>query len=598
MRKLFKNQLNQMLAGIYSYPLSVFSAFFLGTCIIILEENPENLPNLVEFIERHLATLVIFYLGSWGVHFYQQRSQGNKWLWGLAVALGSTILFDSWFLQFVDRSYVNTSSATILLYGLFTLGATLLWATYGLQRSDIAMVSIIFTGFLSGLFTYILNVGFFLAIGGLNLLFELDLSDKIFFRTLIFCSFPLLAAIFAGNLKNLDLEEEHLLGKRAMQLFNYVLLPLTILYLFITIGYLIKSLIQGSFGSEVSHWLSLGYVGIGMLTYVYGNTLQPEHNSWWTEKLKRVFIAAEAIVLLALLSSVGNNVLSYGFTMQRLIVLLFGLWLIIAFFWLWRNPMAFRNWLTVMVSLAFIGSIGWFSVDEWPVRSQVSRLESFFNEANSRQEIRDLLSSEEELLSEVINISDYLIENHSRPERFIAAFDTTLSEDFDEMKSAASRVYLQEIMLGSLWMEAEKKQSVGNTSMGSMLFLDHFEASGEVGSRLHRLQEVEIKASDEPLEWDVNRSDGYAGVLSINSDLSSIQYRDKNDQILLDQPFETAIKSKAAQARALKQEVGTATLTHEFKSEEISIWMNVNWVDFEGKALKELNAELWVVFGN
>lgn len=592
MKNLFINQLKQLSAGIISYPLSIISAFILAVIIIYLEENSAEKGALVEFLEKHAFAFGLFYLSSWGVHFYQRRCDSNHWWWGLAVAMGGFLLFDSWYIHISELNYPNVIPATFLLYGTFTLAATLLWATQGIERSDRSILQILFAGIISGVFTQIINLGVFLAFAGVAMLFDLDLPDSIFFRTAVIAFFPLFASIFAGNLVQLQQEKDAFeVNKRSIQLFNYILLPLTLLYLFITLGYIVKTIIQGNFGSEVSHWLSAGYVGIGILTYQFGNTLQPETNEWWTPRLKRWFIISEGVVLLSLLISVSNNVWNYGFTMQRLMVLLFGLWLLISFYWFLRNPMTFRKWLILMSALAFIGSIGWFSIDELPVRSQINRLESYIGSAESREELMVLLE-DEEIAREVNSITDYLVSNHSRPERFLPLYQINMS-DLDKEKSNF-KGYLMNLTLGEAIIDESKAwKEPKNTSV----FLNPNTIEGAIGIKSHLLRDVDVdRKRSKVQEFKVERDDAYAGKMIITEKLKRIQYILEDGSILLDEPFGTAILSKALSAKNDRDNNKSTSVAHEFRNLDISIWLNMNWVDLEKNKITGLNTQIWIQF--
>ena len=233
------------------------------------------------------------------------------------------------------------------------------------------------------LYSLVLFLGIVLALLALHLLFDLDIDSKIYPQLFIlimglFNTWIFLAGIpFEGT----TVEEEA--PPKELKVFaQYVLLPLLAVYLLILYGYGTKIVLNWDWPRGVVSYLIICVAVLGisafLFLYPYGH-LKGGH---WIRRSSRLFYLLLIPLLALLFLAVSIRLGDYGFTVNRYLVLLLGIWLSITclYFIFGKGKIIFIPVsLCLLFLLASFGPWGVFEVSE---RSQINRLKEILTQAD------------------------------------------------------------------------------------------------------------------------------------------------------------------------------------------------------------------------
>ncbi|MCB0401257.1 MAG: DUF4153 domain-containing protein [Flavobacteriales bacterium] len=235
---------------------------------------------------------------------------------------------------------------------------------------------------LSVIYSGVLYVGIVLAMGSLDLLFDVKIRGERYFEVFIIISGFFNTWFFiSGMPDNFDELDELDYYPFGLKVFSqYILLPLLLLYLFILYAYGAKIVMLWDWPKGIVSWLIVAVSVLGILTFLlihpYG---QKEENSWIRKFTKAYYFIVVPLVGM-LFMAISMRVADYGITINRYIIILLGVWLTLlcAYFIIGKNNIKFIPIsLCVMILLMSFGPWSMFSVSE---RSQAARLESLLTD--------------------------------------------------------------------------------------------------------------------------------------------------------------------------------------------------------------------------
>jgi hypothetical protein len=230
----------------------------------------------------------------------------------------------------------------------------------------------------SVLFSGVLFAGLAVALGALDNLFGVHVSPKRYGELWVLVAGVFTTWFFVGGIpEDLDALESETEYPRAIKLFaQYILLPLTLVYLVILYAYLGKILIAWDWPQGWVSRLILGFAGVGMLMHLLFYPIQDRDENVWIRRACRWFYVAMAPLVVVFLLAVARRTSEYGITEGRYIAVATGIWLgaMVVYFLASKR----KNIKIIPVSLGAValmicwGPWGAFSVAE---SSQVNRLE-------------------------------------------------------------------------------------------------------------------------------------------------------------------------------------------------------------------------------
>ena len=288
-----------------------------------------------------------------------------------------------------------------LLLLLFSL---LLWAPFGLHAIDNAelwgWVEHLFSALRAALFfSGVLFLGILIAVGTINALFGIKPDPRFFGETaaLIFGFFG--TAWFLSMLPEDPRSVQRRIPTRAETIFvKYLLTPLTALYFVILYLYTAKILFSWSFPKGMLAWLIILFSAVAILTYLFWTPFVDRHK----HPFRKVIFAAILFQTPMLFFALYLRVSQYGWTANRYLIALLGLWLagISLYALLVKSPR--YRWIFASLSLViFISQIGPASAYAVDLKSQRARLSSLLHQhpklsdsddIKLRYEIGDIIS--------------------------------------------------------------------------------------------------------------------------------------------------------------------------------------------------------------
>src|SRR3989339_78593 len=269
--------------------------------------------------------------------------------------------------------------------------------------------------FFSVLFTGVIFAGVSLAITAVQYLFELKIDNEIFIEIWIsavglFGINFLLAGV--PTLKEMNDEIDY--PKLLKVCVQYILLPLLAVYGIILYVYTLRIIFTSAWPKEgVVQWVMVYGIG-GFVTFALAKPL-----TMHVKLLKKIFTGFFISVLPLLIvyfSAIGIRISEYGVTVDRYLVVLFGLWLIPVTFYYLLSRKKHLHWLigsvVICVLIFLYGPWNGYNIS---FNSQVQRLENLLIKNNllidgKLQKAPDNFSISE--YTEIESISRYLYRSY------------------------------------------------------------------------------------------------------------------------------------------------------------------------------------------
>ncbi|HTN46432.1 MAG TPA: DUF4153 domain-containing protein [Flavipsychrobacter sp.] len=269
----------------------------------------------------------------------------------------------------------------------------------------------------AAIFSGVLFAGLAGALTALNELFGLHMNGAWYFRL-----FATIAGIFntwfflssvpqeAG-----ELERDTDYPKVLKVFTQFVLVPLVTIYLIILLAYEAKIIIQWKLPQGwVSH-LILAYGVAGILSILLVFPIRSTEGNHWIKAFAKWFYVLLLPLVALMFVAIGKRIGVYGFTEERLIVLLLAIWLAaISVFYLLRPNGDIRIIPLSLATVALLLSFSAFKISE---ASQRSRLKSLLikngmlvnHKATPLKEGKKISFADKKNISSVLY---YLLENH------------------------------------------------------------------------------------------------------------------------------------------------------------------------------------------
>ncbi len=231
----------------------------------------------------------------------------------------------------------------------------------------------------------ILSGGLSLILKSIEYLFELNFSHKLYMDIWLtgWCFFA--PAYFLTNVPTqFDYQRSDCEFPRGVHFIqNYVLVPLSIVFMVILYAYFIKILLQwelprGNLGKMIS---TFGVIGI--LTHL---TIYPVYDrgapllNWFYQNFYKMMIVPLGLLILAITVRLSQ----YGFTEPRYIVVISVIWfaLLIIYYLIKGTDFKIRNVVVALATLSLLASFGPWRIDKLPVQDQFSRLQKLLIKEN------------------------------------------------------------------------------------------------------------------------------------------------------------------------------------------------------------------------
>ena len=393
--------LSQFFTTFKRFPLALISAFVTAVLIIYLIEvdGPEN---------RYFETLIkIALVSSLGVFMFSalRLISDNRSLCWLGIV---TLVVYYFILPEIKDPIGIVFERHLFLSLLFFM--MIFWTPYWDKNPSNEQFwewtqSVIFALISSVIFTIFIYAGVSGAIYATKTLFSLDIHAKRYPQLFIFVSGFFGVSYFLSQLpKNPQYLKSHIYTKIETIFTKYILTPIAILYFVILYAYTFKIVLTATFPKGILAWIIIAFSVVAITAYLFWTPL-------WSDRGKRYKRYLSLILLLQTIMlgiAIGMRVAEYGWTHNRYMVAILGIWLfgISLYFLLFKG--AKYRWLFISLSLVIlISQVGPFSSYAVGEASQQERLTTLLERSKPLSQTSPI-----KVRYEISDMIDYLYKNY------------------------------------------------------------------------------------------------------------------------------------------------------------------------------------------
>ena len=444
------------------FPLTLISAALGVAVCLYLIEHEKDIENELPYINLMLtAALGIPLYFSAGI-FRERYNLGA--LKAILLHITFTALLVLVYFSFPDHHDTTNRSMPYFRYAIYNIAAHLLVSFIPFTRkrelngfwnyNKVLFLRIFF----SAVYSFFLYTGLVLAILSMDLLFEMDIDEKIYFKV-----FVTVVGIFntwfflSGIPRDIESQEEVRTYPSGLKIFSqYILLPLLAIYLIILYLYGGKIVLSWNWPNGIVSWLIVIISVLGILDVLLVYPYAGMEENKWLKQFSRTYYFLLIPLIAMLFFAIGIRISDYGITINRYLILVLGIWL--SFVSLYYS-MGGSNIKVTPVSLAILlalisfGPWGMFSVSE---KDQVGRLEDMLIDAGiltdqgianeviftldsagnflSEREYTNEGKVDDSTHNEIKSIIDYLDDNHG-----FRSMRHYYSQNLDSLITIASR---------------------------------------------------------------------------------------------------------------------------------------------------------------
>lgn len=357
------------------YPLaSLFAFIFTTACMVLTNMDwPYDSHDHIVWMDISLASSFGFFII---VAIYHWKREIKVLGFGVLLSL---LYF--WSLpatkEFVDM-IMTTRHTVVIIIALLLLGILPF-----IQKKDTNLkfwgwvLNILLALISSVAFGIILYAGLAGAIKATSVLFEFDISWK-YYEYLSILIFGIFSTHYFLSLliqKPIEIDTSGEFYNSIGNFFvKYILTSIASVYALILSGYVLKILFTFEWPSGVLVWLSLAFASLSLVTYLFWSPFGGRY--------RKVLIMSALIQLSMLFIAIYMRVSQYGWSSDRYIVTMLGIWFVLTFIYLIIVKKARYDLpFALLVVLLFISQYGWKLNSYWISDfSQAYRLTLLLNE--------------------------------------------------------------------------------------------------------------------------------------------------------------------------------------------------------------------------
>ncbi|MFC1732004.1 DUF4153 domain-containing protein [candidate division KSB1 bacterium] len=271
---------------------------------------------------------------------------------------------------------------------------------------------------LTFLYTTVLTLGLFLAIGAIDILFSANIGEKVYLRLFI-----VIAGIFntwfflsgvPSDIKNLENIKDY---PKGLKIFTqFVLLPLVGIYFLILYAYIVQILVTWNIPNGWVSYLVIGFSFAGILSLLLISPIKDNEENKWILVFDKwyYFIILPPVFLLFI--AIGQRINQYGITENRYFILALAIWLaIVSAYFIFSNKKRIKFIpvsLCILTLLITFGPWGVFSISQ---NSQIKQLKMLLEKNNLIKENKIIPVSTNIDINDherIVSVVKYLGNNH------------------------------------------------------------------------------------------------------------------------------------------------------------------------------------------
>lgn len=353
----------------------------LTTIILIYLINMESYykPETLEIFARlAMASALAFPLFLIIKVFFERKNNLKIIYKGITRIIGLIIIISYYIFLLKETNMVTMTryiAVSLSLYLIFLVVPYI----YKKNNFELYVVKIFSRLLITGIYSVVLMAGISAIIFTINELLNVPVSEMFYMSTAltiggIFAPIFLLANIFKQN-ESFNLKDYPSIFEI---LLLYIIMPLITVYSSILYIYFIKILIIQQLPEGLVTHLVLWYVSFSIILLFFISPLKTKNK--WVKTFSKWLPIALIPLLLMMFLAIGIRINTYGFTENRYLVVLLGLWNMgIAFYYIFtekKNNIILPLSLAIIALLAVFGPWSTYSVS---IYSQNNRFENIIN---------------------------------------------------------------------------------------------------------------------------------------------------------------------------------------------------------------------------
>jgi len=362
------------------FPLSILSLIVINFVILIDIYNLDILP------AQQQGNIFLIALGG-ALWFVAARLLSERLQWPNSKQYFLALPVFTLYTWFITQLCIIAPESVVLI---LAAGLAITFSAYTTRRSDNAsvwyfnyqLIAAICFSLLSG---FILCAGLSLILKSIGYLFEFSIRTKSYQNIWTIGMVFLAPVYFLANIpKQFDYPRSDCEFPKGVHfILNYILVPLSLVYMVILYAYFIKILIQGALPHGQLGLMISWFGVIGIITHI---AIYPLHDrgssllSWFYKYFYIMLIVPFCLLTL----SISVRILQYGFTEQRYLVAMCTVWFaILIILNLFKHE--YFQLKSVTISLAILSvliTFGPWGIHQLPINSQFSRLETILTQEN------------------------------------------------------------------------------------------------------------------------------------------------------------------------------------------------------------------------
>lgn len=450
----------QILNSIKRFPISGITSL----CIVILGISMVHIEvsNDWERITQHIMmTLMLLLPLSAAIHLLLEKYT-NKTPVSYSKIISFIIMFIFGFVYYlIIPDSINPSflfryfTLLIIFYTVFTIIPY--W--YNKKNYEIYVLILVNKFFLTIFYAVVLYFGLSSILFTINALFELHLSEDLYFDLFIIVSGLFTVFYFLGNVPEQSFAPELKdYPKVFKKLFLSIVIPLLIAYTTILYAYFVRILVRFSLPKGMIGNLVIWYAIISIIVLFFINSL--ENVSKLTKKFINYYPYAMILPLFLMFFSIGIRINDVGITLSRYMVVLGGIFsfIIIIYFLFSKKRCSTYIIATGIVTLLFasyIPIVNGVNISKWSQNSRFENLLKNLNMLTNDGKIvarKDLSNKDKQELINLLNYFDeyYKLGDIKLLEKDFAIKDVEKTFGFkyiyyDRLSSDRINIFLKEL---------------------------------------------------------------------------------------------------------------------------------------------------------
>ncbi|MBU0648353.1 DUF4153 domain-containing protein [Patescibacteria group bacterium] len=406
---------NVLIGAARCFPMAILVAIVGTICSVLLITTDFK----DELLIRLVWTLILGFPLYIAMELLIDRLKLRLWIRLLLYVL---VLAFSLFHFFVLLPEISGITSAFIIRELFWIVSYLLLITFiplwqrGKTNDDFWQYNMaLLTAFVvTAAFCVFLVVGIFVGLATVEILFRVGLDYHIYPQIWTIVVGIVGSTFFLSQIADNTKLAQTGIYRKILNIGQFVLIPMVVIYFIILYVYSGLVLYQGVWPDHVVSFMIIGFSVLGIFSTFFLFPLSRE--SRWVKCFVLVLYVAIIPQVGVLIWAVWFPLSRYGFTENRYIVLLFGVWLVVcSIYMLWSRRKDLRFLPLTLTCLLVFGSVGSWSAFTVSKQNQLHRLENIASGVGMFSE--GVLSPASQHVSmederEISNIISYIVSVH------------------------------------------------------------------------------------------------------------------------------------------------------------------------------------------